>query len=98
MSAGVHIYEYAPGFVHSKVFLADDTRAVVGTLNLDYRSLYLNFECGAYLYKVPAIADILRDFEDTFPQCRPVTAETVARQKLSTRLGAAILKLAAPLM
>ena len=98
VSAGVHIYEYAPGFVHSKVFLADDTRAVVGTLNLDYRSLYLNFECGAYLYKVPAIADILRDFEDTFPQCRPVTAETVARQKLSTRLGAAILKLAAPLM
>ncbi len=98
VAAGVKIYEYAPGFVHSKVFLADGIRAVVGTINLDYRSLYLNFECGAYLYKVPAIGDILRDFEETLPQCRPVTDGTVAAQKLTTRLAAAVLKLAAPLM
>ena len=98
VGAGIKIYEYAPGFIHSKVFLADGTRAVVGTINLDYRSLYLNFECAVYLYKVPAIGDVLRDFEQTFPQCRLITGQDVARQKLITRLAASILKLAAPLM
>lgn len=95
--AGVKIYEYTPGFVHSKVFLSDDIRAVVGTINLDYRSLYLHFECAVYLYKVPAIADILRDFHQTFPKCALITEQT-ARQKLGTRMAAALLKLAAPLM
>ncbi len=96
--AGVRIYEYTPGFIHSKVFLSDDTKAVVGTINLDYRSLYLHFECAAYLYKSPAIADVRRDFADTFPQCREITAEDAAKLKLSTRLAAAVLKVAAPLM
>ncbi len=98
VSAGVKIYEYAPGFIHSKVFVSDDAKAVVGTINLDYRSLYLHFECAAYLYKSPVIPDILRDFRQTFPQCRQITEEQVRAQKLVTRLGAAILKLAAPLM
>ncbi len=96
--AGVRIYEYTPGFIHSKVFVSDGTKAVVGTINLDYRSLYLHFECGAYLYRAPVIRDILRDFEDTFPQCRQITREDAANQKLSTRLAGAILKVAAPLM
>ena len=96
--AGVRIYEYTPGFVHSKVFLSDDVKAVVGTINLDYRSLYLHFECAAYLYKSPAIDDIRRDFEQTFPQCRQISREEAARQKLSTRLAGALLKVAAPLM
>ena len=56
--AGVSIYEYTPGFVHAKVFLSDDSKAVVGSINLDYRSLYLHFECAAYLKDVPAIDDI----------------------------------------
>ncbi len=96
--AGVKLYEYTPGFIHSKVFLADGVSAVVGTINLDYRSLYMNFECAAYLYKSPALPDILKDFEDTFPQCRAVTMETVKNMKLSTRLAAALLRVAAPLM
>ncbi len=96
--AGVRIYEYTPGFIHSKVFLSDDSKAVVGTINLDYRSLYLHFECAAYFYKCPVIADVLRDFEDTFPQCREITPHDAANQKLSTRLAGAILKVAAPLM
>ncbi len=96
--AGVRIFEYTPGFVHSKVFVSDDIRAVVGTINLDYRSLYLHFECAAYLYKVPAIRDILRDFADTFPRCREITALDAASLPLSTRLMGWILKLAAPLM
>ncbi len=96
--AGVKLYEYTPGFVHSKVFVSDDTKAVVGTINLDYRSLYLHFECAAYLYKSPAIPAILQDFSDTFPQCHAITMRDVQQQKLSTRLTAAILKIAAPLM
>ncbi len=96
--AGVRIFEYAPGFVHSKVFVSDDTRAVVGTINLDYRSLYLHFECAVYLYKVPAIRDILRDFADTFPQCREITARDAASLPWSTRVLGWLLKLAAPLM
>ena len=58
MKAGVKISEYTPGFVHAKVFVADDREAVVGTINLDYRSLYHHFECAAYMLDVPCIADI----------------------------------------
>ena len=98
VNAGVKVYEYTPGFVHSKVFVSDDTKAVVGTINLDYRSLYLHFECAAYLYKTPVTGDVLRDFEETFPKCRLITPQAVQEQKLSTRLLGSILKLAAPLM
>ena len=51
LRAGVRIYQYVPGFVHAKVFTSDDTKAVVGTINLDYRSLYLHFECATFLYQ-----------------------------------------------
>lgn len=96
--AGVKIYEYTPGFVHAKVFLSDDTCGVVGSINLDYRSLYLHYECAAYLYKVPALADINADFADTFAKSHPVTAEDVRKQSLLSRMVAAVLKVAAPLM
>ncbi|MGM9619263.1 MAG: cardiolipin synthase [Oscillospiraceae bacterium] len=96
--AGVRIYEYTPGFVHAKVFLSDDRQAVVGTINLDYRSLYLHFECAAYLYKVPAIADIRADFLSTLDRSQEVTAEEAKRQGLFTRLCGWLLKVAAPLM
>ena len=55
MCSGVKIYLYTPGFVHAKVFISDDSKAVVGTINLDYRSLYHHFECATYMYKVDAI-------------------------------------------
>ena len=96
--AGVQIYEYTPGFVHAKVFLSDDSRAVVGTINLDYRSLYLHFECAAYLQDVPAIGDIKADFCDTLAKCQPVTPETIQKEKLSVRMAGALLKVIAPLM
>ena len=98
ISAGVKIFEYIPGFVHAKVFLSDDRRAVVGTINLDFRSLYLHFECAAYLQDVPAIADILEDFRQTERQCRRVSLAQVRNEPLRTRLAAAILKVFAPLM
>lgn len=61
---GVHIYEYRPGFVHAKVFVSDDISSVVGTVNLDYRSLYLHFENAVLLYKSKKIMDIKKDFLD----------------------------------
>ena len=65
LSSGVKLYEYTPGFVHAKVFVSDDIKAVVGTINLDYRSLYHHFECASYLYKTNCISEIEKDFEDT---------------------------------
>ena len=98
IGAGVRIYEYAPGFVHAKVFLCDDTCGVVGTINLDYRSLYHHFECGAYLYQVDALADIKADFADTMAKSQEVTMAEVKKQSLLTRLAGTLLKIAAPLM
>ena len=95
---GVEVYEYIPGFVHAKNTVADGKRAIVGTINYDYRSLYLHYECAAYLYKVPALSDIKVDFEDTFSKSQLVTPDDVKKQSLPCRLLGAILKVAAPLM
>ena len=97
-SVGVKIYEYTPGFIHSKVFLSDDIHGVVGTINLDYRSLYHHFECGLYMNGVAALADIKADFEDTFEICLEVTEETIKHEKFGTRLRGKLLKIIAPLM
>ena len=96
--AGVSIYEYTPGFVHAKVFLSDDSKAVVGSINLDYRSLYLHFECAAYLKDVPAIDDIRRDMLDTLAQSQQVTEESLARVPWTRKALGFFLKLFAPLM
>ena len=97
-NAGVKIYEYTPGFVHAKVFLSDDICGTVGSINLDYRSLYLHYECAAYLYKIPALVDIKDDFEDIFSKSQLVTPDDVTKQSLPCRLLGAILKVVAPLM
>ena len=98
IGAGVKIYEYTPGFVHAKVFLSDDTCGVVGSINLDYRSLYLHYECAAYLYKVPALDDIKADFADTMAKSQIITAADAKKQSFLSRLTAALLKVVAPLM
>lgn len=97
LSSGVKIYEFVPGFVHAKVMISDDLRAVVGTINLDYRSLYHHFECAAYLYKTPCLRDIENDFASVLSHCRRVTAETIRRERLLYKIGGKLLKLAAPL-
>lgn len=98
VGAGVKIYEYTPGFVHAKVFLCDNREAVVGTINLDYRSLYLHFECAAYLYKVPALQDIYKDFEDTMKKSQLITMEEVKKQSWFVKVTGQMLKVIAPLM
>ena len=98
LDAGVKIYEYTPGFVHAKVFTSDDCKAVVGTINLDYRSLYHHYECAAYMYQTECIADIERDFEETLEKCTRVTKETIKQEKLGTKIVGWVLKVVAPLM
>ncbi len=98
LNAGVRIFEYTPGFIHAKQFLCDDDLAVVGTINLDYRSLYHHFECAALIYKADAIRDIKRDFADTQALSHEITLADVKREKLLTRIAGVILKIIAPLM
>lgn len=98
LEAGVKLYEYTPGFVHAKIFTCDDCKAVVGTINLDYRSLYHHFECATYLYQVPCIADIEQDFQDTLAKCKKVTLATVLNEKFSYKLAGILLKFLAPLL
>lgn len=98
LRAGVKIYEYLPGFVHAKVFTSDDEKAVVGTINLDYRSLYLHFECAAFLYRVEEIEKIEQDFQETLGKCQEVTLENYKKGTLLLRMMGWILKVLAPLM
>ena len=98
LDAGVKIYEYTPGFVHAKVWTSDDEKGVVGTINLDYRSLYHHFECATYLYKADCIADIERDFQETLAKCRPVTKETIEGTEAFYKIMGPIAKLIAPLL
>ncbi len=92
---GVRIFEYTPGFCHAKMMLCDGETAAVGTINLDYRSLYLHFENGVFLYNCKAVEDVRKDFVETFAQCREVTEDYRGR-KLG--LGRTLLRLFAPLM
>ncbi len=98
LPSGVRIYEYTPGFVHSKLFVSDDRKAVVGTVNLDYRSLYLHFECAAYFCDTPLTADVLDDFEKTFPVCHEIQPTELKKKTPVRRLYDGFLKLLAPLM
>lgn len=98
MEAGVQIYEYTPGFVHAKVFVSDNDTATVGTINLDYRSLYHHFECGAFIYNNPAVWDVERDFQETLKKCEKVTLTTLKSRSLIERLVGRVLRLIAPLM
>lgn len=98
IEAGVSIYEYEPGFIHSKNFVCDDEIGVVGTINLDYRSLYLHFECGVLMYKTESIKDIKEDFLNTLEKSKKITIEDTKRIKLENRFITAILRVFAPLM
>lgn len=70
---GVEIYEYIPGFVHAKATVSDDKKAIVGTINYDYRSLYLHYECAAYMINTEAVSDIEFDVINTLAKCRRIT-------------------------
>lgn len=96
LRAGVKIYEYTPGFLHAKSCVCDDKFAVVGTVNLDYRSLFLHFECSSLFYRASIIADVKRDFEETKKKCRERTLKN-EKNGIFTRILDSILRLFAPL-
>ncbi|MFI3284521.1 MAG: cardiolipin synthase, partial [Erysipelotrichaceae bacterium] len=98
LKAGVKIYEYTPGFVHAKMFVCDGNKAVVGTINLDYRSLYHHFECATYMEDVESITAIEEDFNDTLNQCQQVSMKTYKQLPWIKRLMGKIYRLLAPLM
>ena len=98
LKAGVRIFEYTPGFVHAKVFSSDGRKAVVGTINLDYRSLYLHFECGAFLFDLPVIEKIDKDFEHTLAECQEMTMADYRKGSIMQKIYGKALKLLAPLM
>ncbi|WP_082020905.1 cardiolipin synthase [Candidatus Soleaferrea massiliensis] len=98
IQAGVKIYEYTPGFIHAKTFVCDDLYATVGTVNLDFRSLYLHYECGVWMYKTRSVASVKRDFLETLNVCQRITAEECRKVPLWKRVLRSILKLFAPLM
>jgi len=96
--AGVKIYEYTPGFIHSKMMIADDQYAVVGSINLDYRSLYLHFECAAFLYHCREINEIKEDILETLSVSKEITYESCLQLNKPYRLWQSLLRLYAPLL
>ena len=95
---GVDIYEFAPGFTHAKVFVADDEVATVGTYNLDYRSLYLHFENGCFIYKSKCIQDIEKDFQDTMEQSSKVTLMGCKNRPLYYKAIGKVMRLISPML
>lgn len=98
IESGVEIYEYTPGFMHAKTFLSDDKKAVVGTINLDYRSLYHHFECALYMEETSTIGDIKLDFKKTLDLSQKVTLEDIKNYNIFMTLTGRVIKLFAPLM
>ena len=97
MSAGVRIYEYTPGFIHAKSYIADGNTAMIGTVNLDYRSLVHHFENGVLMYNTPAIQDIRSDIDATLAVSKEVKPEDL-RAGLFTRLVRALVRIFAPML
>ncbi len=95
---GVKIYEYTPGFVHAKMFVVDDIYGTVGTVNLDYRSLYLHFECGTWMYRCRCIGQMKQDYLETLTRSEEVTLQYCRQIPWYLRLVRSLLRLVAPLM
>ena len=98
VTSGVRIFEYTPGFMHAKQFVCDDELATVGTINLDFRSLYLHFENGCWFYNCKAVHDVKADFDNTFKVCEEVTGKYKGKRSLTLRTGECILRLLSPMM
>ncbi|MGX8774314.1 MAG: cardiolipin synthase [Bacillota bacterium] len=95
---GVKIYEYLPGFVHAKNFISDDEKAVVGTINLDFRSMFLHFECATYIWHNPVVEEVEADFNETLRECHRITLKQCKETPFLTNICGRALRLIAPLM
>ena len=97
MVAGVKIYEYEPGFIHAKSYLVDDNQAMIGTINLDYRSLVHHFENGVWIYNCESIKDLKADIEDTLDKSIFVTNDML-KTNLLQRFIRAVVRIFAPML
>lgn len=98
INSGVKIFEYTPGFIHSKMFISDENVGTIGTINLDYRSLYLHLENGIYLYRSKAIKDMKEDFLNTLKVSEEITPIKYRAIKKYKTLYWTILRLFAPML
>ncbi len=98
MDAGVQIYLYDKGFIHEKTFICDDKMATVGSINMDYRSLYHHFECGAFMYDTPVIKDIKNDYENTLKDCTLLTKEIYKKIPIIQKVIGYIFRIIGPLV
>lgn len=98
IKAGIRIYEYTPGFIHSKTMVCDDKFGIVGTVNLDFRSLFLNFECGVWMYATSCLADMKKDFLDTAAISQEISYADTQNNPWYKRFAQALLRIFGPLM
>lgn len=97
MSAGVKIYEYEPGFIHAKSYLSDDEYAMIGTINLDYRSLVHHFENGVWMYNCRSIGELKSDIEATLEKSIEVTEDMLKTNPLQ-RIIRGVVRIFAPML
>jgi cardiolipin synthase len=95
---GVKIYQYTPGFIHSKCMVVDDKYASVGTTNLDFRALYLHFECGTLLYNTESVHKVTEDALETFQKSREISLEECENKNFFYQLFLSVMRLFAPLL
>ncbi len=98
IEAGVKIYEYLPGFIHSKIVISDDLIGILGTINMDYRSYYMHYECGTLIYKDKILDAMKGDYLQTLDSCQQITLEDCKKTFILIRMVRAILNLFAPIM
>lgn len=95
---GVKIFQYTPGFIHAKCFVCDDEIATVGSVNLDYRSLFLHFECGVFMYRSKAVMQVKEDCLRTFEESEEMDVSFCHRRRLPVRMVQSLMRLFAPLL
>ena len=95
---GINVYSYEKGFIHEKTFISDDKVATVGSVNLDYRSLFYHFECGALMYDMPVIFDIKKDFVESLKDCKKMDATEYKKIPSYKRLIGRVLRIISPLI
>lgn len=98
IESGVKIYEYTPGFMHAKTIVTDDEFGFVGTINMDYRSFFMHYECGVWMYKSGIVKDIRDDFLNTLEVCREIKIEDFMDFKWYNALLGSVLRIFAPIM
>ena len=97
MKSGVKIYEYKPGFIHAKSYIADDEYAMIGTINLNYRSLVHHFENGVWMYNCESIKDMKSDVDETLAKSIEITPDKL-KTGLLTRFIRAVVRIFAPML